>query len=440
MLGMPVGVSAILAVVVAAAVAIGGLYAFRHFVKFEIREGHNEIAGFVFATVGVLYAVVLAFVVFAVWERFTASEESVAHEGALVVSAYRDTEEFPEPERTQAQLALRTYVQGVMDKEWANHGELLPHDKPDSLNPVWTVFRAVAERPGGDRAAAETALDHLHEVELARHERHLSAERSLPQIFWIILILGAVVTLVFAFLFDMGNPHVQGILTAMLAGLIVALLFLAYSLDRPFTGPVQVTKNPLLHAQLVFGAIDLPPAKTAETTPTKVTAKEPIEALIPAALEADSCTVQPAPLHPGAVQSVICAPPLTGCLDRKPCPDRWELSTFKSAAALTNAYEQLRKANSVARAAGKCNGVTWGGEGPWEHGPTKPGGRRFCYFDGHDAVVVWAHDKLGQASHVDVLGAASLGGSDHQHLYNWWNFWHHEIGKCQEEGCVAKVE
>ena len=33
-------------------------------------EKHNEVAGFIFATVGVVYAVLLAFVVIVVWEQF----------------------------------------------------------------------------------------------------------------------------------------------------------------------------------------------------------------------------------------------------------------------------------------------------------------------------------------------------------------------------------
>jgi len=437
MLGLPIGLVALIVVALAAAIAVGALYVFRKLISFEIREGHNEIAGFVFATVGVLYAVVLAFVVFAVWERFTVSEESVAHEGALVVAAYRDTEEFPEPARTQAQLALRGYVQGVMDKEWANHGQVLPHEKPDSLNPVWAIFREAQKQPGADRAAADVALDHLHEVELARHERHLSGERSLPGIFWTILLLGGGVTLFFAFLFDMGNLRVQGMLTAMLAGLMVALLLLVFALDRPFTGPVKVSKNPLLHAQLVFGAIDLPPAEPEKTKPVEKTG---IDALIPASLASGSCTVQPAPLYHDAAQSSICAPPLAGCLDGKPCPDRWEISTFATSAALQSAYGKLKKARGIGGNKGQCNGLSWGGEGPWSHGPGKPGGRRFCYLEHNDAVVVWTHEKLGQPNHVDVLGVASLGGGDHFHLHNWWRFWHHLIGKCQEADCTAKLQ
>jgi hypothetical protein len=96
---------------------------------------------------------------------------------------------------------------------------------------------------------------------------------------------------------------------------------------------------------------------------------------------------------------------------------------------LKAAYEDIRDTHKIAPDQGRCNAFSWGGEGLWEYGPGKPGGRRLCYFDGDDAVIVWIHERLGQASHKDVLMIAREGGSDHARLYRWWRPWHHLIGK-----------
>ncbi len=69
--------------------------------------------------------------------------------------------------------------------------------------------------------------------------------------------------------------------------------------------------------------------------------------------------------------------------------------------------------------------------GPWAHGPGKPGGRRLCYFDRNDAVIVWSHERLGQPTHRDVLAVAREGGSDHARLTSWWGYAHHLIGKLE---------
>jgi hypothetical protein len=78
---------------------------------------------------------------------------------------------------------------------------------------------------------------------------------------------------------------------------------------------------------------------------------------------------------------------------------------------------------------GQCTGLFWGGERQWLHGVNRPGGRYFCFFDGDDAVIVWSHRRLEQPSHLDILGKAREGGSDHAGLTDWWRPWHHRIGK-----------
>jgi serine/threonine protein kinase len=165
-----------------------------------------------------------------------------------------------------------------------------------------------------------------------------------------------------------------------------------------------------------------------------------LTALIPTPLFKNSCKVAPTPLVAGAVQSATCSPP-TNAADRKLpfYPDRWDVSIFPNQTALDSAYNALRQQSDTGQNFGACNNVSWGGESPWNHGPGKPGGRRFCYFEGNVAVIAWTHDKIGQASHIDLLGTAREGGSDHPALFNWWRFWHHKIGKCPDEGCVAKL-
>jgi hypothetical protein len=73
------------------------------------------------------------------------------------------------------------------------------------------------------------------------------------------------------------------------------------------------------------------------------------------------------------------------------------------------------------------------------HGPEKPGGKQFCYFDGNAAVIVWTHEKLGQPTHIDMIGMARSENGDHSSLFNWYRFWHHRIGKCDTPNCVAHV-
>jgi serine/threonine-protein kinase len=172
-------------------------------------------------------------------------------------------------------------------------------------------------------------------------------------------------------------------------------------------------------------------------TPSGAAAQPPPSAQPPAAAQGD--TSQLASLVPTPVwkDCAVKAVPATGAVQSAVClglngPDEVDLSIYPSAAALNAAYEQARKGANVGKDFGNCSGTVWGGEGAWLHGPDKPGGKDFCYFDGNDAVVVWTHEKLGQDTHTDMLGIAREGSSDHAGLFRWWRFWHHQIGKLVE--------
>jgi class 3 adenylate cyclase len=168
------------------------------------------------------------------------------------------------------------------------------------------------------------------------------------------------------------------------------------------------------------------PPLTTKTSPTPIapsaTVTNPgLEQLVPAALWKD-CHLQTVS-EPTAIKTAVCLP-------SGGAPDRWQISSYPNGSALSEAYStELRRHPAVERDTGKCNAFVWGGERPWLHGPGKPGGRVFCYFDGDDAVIVWTHARLGQPNHRDILAIAREGGSDHAGLTRWWRPWHHRIGK-----------
>jgi class 3 adenylate cyclase len=148
-----------------------------------------------------------------------------------------------------------------------------------------------------------------------------------------------------------------------------------------------------------------------------------LASVVPAGLW-QACRVQPVP-SPRAEETAACVPP-------SGVPDRWEISRYPNGGALAAAYKsELGRRADIRPDSGRCNAFIWGGENGWQHGPGKPGGRVFCYFDGNDAVIVWTHERRGQPTHRDILVIAREGGSDHAGLTRWWRPWHHVIGKAQ---------
>src|SRR3712207_4192380 len=86
---LPLWVSGLLLVGGMTLAAVLGPLLVRRYVALERLATNNEVAGFKFATLGVVYAVLLAFAVIVVWEKFREAEDAVIQEAGATASLYR---------------------------------------------------------------------------------------------------------------------------------------------------------------------------------------------------------------------------------------------------------------------------------------------------------------------------------------------------------------
>src|SRR5215210_9018303 len=108
----------VLVVIGACLVAVVGLELVQRLVPAEKRQEHNDVAGFLYAVVGVVYAVLLALLVIAVWEQYQKANETVESEANGVAEVAWLAHRLPEPERHVLQEDARSYAQEVVDQEW----------------------------------------------------------------------------------------------------------------------------------------------------------------------------------------------------------------------------------------------------------------------------------------------------------------------------------
>src|SRR5215211_3175247 len=79
---------------------------------------NNEVAGFKFATVGVLYAVLLAFAVIVVWEKFSEAEDAVAQEAGAAATLYRLADGIGGEPGAAIRDALTRYLREAIAENW----------------------------------------------------------------------------------------------------------------------------------------------------------------------------------------------------------------------------------------------------------------------------------------------------------------------------------
>src|SRR5689334_22068128 len=114
----PVWLSAVLVVVLPTLIAMLGPVVVRR--RFDLRRltTNNEVAGFKFATVGVLYAVLLAFAVIVVWEKFSDAEAHVAREAGAAAAIYRLAPGLGAEPGAALGDATTRYLKVVIGSDW----------------------------------------------------------------------------------------------------------------------------------------------------------------------------------------------------------------------------------------------------------------------------------------------------------------------------------
>src|SRR6476661_3477493 len=73
----------------------------RTHVSERVHIGNNEVAGFLFAGVSVIYGVLLAFLVLVVWQTFQDAALVVEQEANTLVDIFRIGQELPTPFSTE---------------------------------------------------------------------------------------------------------------------------------------------------------------------------------------------------------------------------------------------------------------------------------------------------------------------------------------------------
>ena len=228
-------------VAVAMLVAVGGLLLVQRLVPTERRRQHNDVAGFIYAVLGVAYAVLLGLMLIAVWEEWNAAEATVASEANELAGIFWFAHALPEPEGRHIQELASTYAQVVIEEEWPSMEQGRSSPKAwATLDELRSTILGLNPTTDAQQVRYDQMLEQLHGLGDARRERLLVAGGGLPTILWVVLIIGGVITVVFTYLFGVENALVHLLMVAALALTISLSLFTVAALDQPFQGDVRI--------------------------------------------------------------------------------------------------------------------------------------------------------------------------------------------------------
>ena len=222
--------------------AVAGTLLARRWVGVEVLRLNNEVAGFIYAVIGVLYAVLLGFTAIIVWEQFERAQAGVDQEANELVDLYRTSQVFPDDVRKELERHLRAYARLVVEKEWPAMAERTPSRETwEEYNQLWRTYHRFRPQNEYEQIWYAESLRRLNQLGDQRRLRLLSSRsEGVPDVMWGVLFGAGVITIGFTFLFGTRSARAQVLMTSGLAMTIALVLLSILALEHPFAGITRV--------------------------------------------------------------------------------------------------------------------------------------------------------------------------------------------------------
>ena len=236
-------------------VSVAGLVVFRAFAPMaELHAAANELGNYL-QTVGGIYAVLLAFVVYVVWGQFNEARSYLDREATALVDLHRTASGLPSRSRAAIQGGLRDYVDAVLRDEWpamASADEATLDRVAELLEHVWLAIHGCKPANDCQHTVYGEVLGRFNQLTDLRTSRLSAARARIPIAMTILLYTGAVLTVGSVYLLAFDQLWLHMLVTAALAGAIAHILFLIRDLDDAFAGDWQIAKAPFERARKNF--------------------------------------------------------------------------------------------------------------------------------------------------------------------------------------------
>ena len=209
-------------------------------------EEREDVAGYVTMMVGVMFALILALALVSVWEDKDSAEGHTATEASSLHETYLLGAAMLPADQQKIQAAATAYADYVIHTEWpALRGDKEVGDTGwQLLTDLRTSFLNADVSTPARAAVLSDASSQLSNLADARRGRLEDAEKRMPSILWIGLVLGGLLTVTLTFIYGIEQRFTHIGMVMGLAALIGFMLLLIYNLDNPFSSGTGADSAP----------------------------------------------------------------------------------------------------------------------------------------------------------------------------------------------------
>jgi len=214
------------------------------------RRTHNDLIGWQLSVLGTTYAVILGFMLYAVWTSFGAAERNVAREASALVNVYELASGLAPEDAEKLKSLTQRYCEAVLHFEWREmDANVRPQETHAIIQQMWAALmesRAAGQR---EQLAEDHTLSELDSLAKYRRIRLVDMARRLPGVLWFTLLVGAVVTIASSWMFGAESRTFHAFQVSVLTIVIAITLAAIADINRPFQGTVHVSDFAFRQAQ-----------------------------------------------------------------------------------------------------------------------------------------------------------------------------------------------
>jgi Protein of unknown function (DUF4239) len=251
---------ALLVVVLIAIASIVATNFARRALGLDVRRQHHEVGNPIYLQIGVVFAVLLAFVFNEVWAEYNAAAQAINGECGALHGAAMLAHDLPDGQGQGVEEAILNYAEVVISVEWPALSQRKA--SPEAVS----AFQAIVESAGrlnttrpADLTIQGQILSLLGQAHAFRETRIFQANQGLPVVIWIVLSFYALVLVAFVLFAGVESRTGHLLFSAIFATSVVLVLIVVRMLDYPFEGALTLSNADFIktieHVSMLRGAV-----------------------------------------------------------------------------------------------------------------------------------------------------------------------------------------
>jgi hypothetical protein len=260
---------ALIGILVLVLLALLGHHVVRAKVNADALEQHQSTGYAVLGLIGTLFSVLIGFMVVASLDNYHDAKQHIESEANALGNIYRLAHGLADVDRVRIRQLCREYCDAVIDDEWSK----MESKKTSEI--AWQKYRllwdaSVSIRPSDTRESDihQAILSAIYTFAENRRARIVQSENGfLPPALWVVIILGALITIAITYTLSgkwVGYQRVMIGTVSVSLGLNIGLLAL---FNSPFAGELRISPSMfILDRDVIF--------KDADTLPLFLNHKE----------------------------------------------------------------------------------------------------------------------------------------------------------------------